>query len=208
MKKTYQDNYKTVLKKWEEMSLTWDWERRFAELGLKGYRESRPQLTYFGTVYEWDNMTGRCCKAADPAAELDFAEAMNLYQIIYHQGSNPKLSGEWIPLREVKRAYPFDAAFKAATLVPFAKYFDGKMNQLLAAGERLGFKRIADSEAGLEAMVFDCLPIRFLFWDGDDEFAAQANILFDSNITDFVHEENVVMIGSDGVKRLMAAAEG
>jgi hypothetical protein len=50
------------------------------------------------------------------------------------------------------------------------------------------------------------MPIRFLFWDGDEEFPAQANILFDENITEFTHEETVVTIASDGVRCLTDAA--
>ena len=45
-----------------------------------------------------------------------------------------------------------------------------------------------------------------MFWDRDDEFEAQGNMLFDSNITDFVHEENVVCIAADAVRYLSRAA--
>ena len=49
--------------------------------------------------------------------------------------------------------------------------------------------------------------IRILIWrDRDDEFEAQGNMLFDSNITDFVHEENVVCIAADAVRYLSRAA--
>ena len=48
--------------------------------------------------------------------------------------------------------------------------------------------------------------IAVLFWDADDEFEAQANMLFDSNITDFLHEENVVGVAADAVYYLTKAA--
>ena len=50
------------------------------------------------------------------------------------------------------------------------------------------------------------LKLDVLFWDGDDEFPAQANMLFDSNITDFMHEENVVGVASDAATFLAEAA--
>ncbi len=50
---------------------------------------------------------------------------------------------------------------------------------------------------------FPCIPLQFIFWDGDDEFPAQANILFDKNITDFTHEETVVLIAEEGVDRFL-----
>ena len=50
------------------------------------------------------------------------------------------------------------------------------------------------------------MKLDVLFWDGDDEFPAQANMLFDSNITDFMHEENVVGVASDAAAFLAEAA--
>ena len=45
-----------------------------------------------------------------------------------------------------------------------------------------------------------------LFWDGDEEFEAQGNMLFDSDITDFLHEENVVCVAADAVYYLTLEA--
>ena len=41
--------------------------------------------------------------------------------------------------------------------------------------------------------------MRFLFWDGDDEFPAQGNLLFDKSATDFIHIESVVSIAMVGL---------
>ena len=38
-------------------------------------------------------------------------------------------------------------------------------------------------------------------------FRQRQNVLFDANITDFMHEETVVMVASDGLKRLTEAAD-
>ena len=53
---------------------------------------------------------------------------------------------------------------------------------------------------------FDWMPVAVLFWDGDDEFAAQANLLFDADITDFIHEETVCCIAADVIRRLTEEA--
>lgn len=49
---------------------------------------------------------------------------------------------------------------------------------------------------------FECIPVRFLFWDGDDEFPAQGNVLFDASATDFIHGESVVTIAAIGLDRI------
>ena len=48
--------------------------------------------------------------------------------------------------------------------------------------------------------------MQFLFWDGDDEFPAQANILYDASATDFIHVESTVTLASEGLFRLAQAA--
>lgn len=201
----FQGNYERVLDEWRAKSKTWDWEKKWGELQLPQYTGQNPQVACYGVMYEWNPGNGRICEAGHPEREVEFGTAMNIYSLMYHSRSTPALSGIWVPLREVKRAYPFAAAFQNRALTPFARYFNGKKEALIRAGEQLGFQRIPFSDVGFEAMAFPCLPVRFLFWDGDEEFPAQANILFDSNITDFVHEETVVMLGEDGVRRLMEA---
>lgn len=203
----FRDNYKDVVKAWQQRSLTWDWQKKFASLGLPAYQGDVPGLTYYGVYYQWDPADGHLYEAGQPQRELDFATLMNIYQIIFHENNQPRLAGEWIPLHQVKRTNVFTSAFRKSTLEPFAAFFSGRPELLIRAGEKLGFERIKYSDAGFEAKVFECLPIRFLFWDGDEEFPAQANILFDANITDFVHEESVVMIGSDGAERLIETAQ-
>ncbi|MBQ8184320.1 MAG: DUF3786 domain-containing protein [Lachnospiraceae bacterium] len=47
------------------------------------------------------------------------------------------------------------------------------------------------------------MPLTVVFWDGDEEFGAQANILFDGDITDFLHEETVVLLAADLVRHLV-----
>ena len=74
------------------------------------------------------------------------------------------------------------------------------------AAKKLSGIKLPQSDAGYQIPSFDCIPIRFLFWDGDNEFKAQANILFDYSVTDFIHVESTVSIASDGIKRLAKEA--
>ena len=65
---------------------------------------------------------------------------------------------------------------------------------------------LPQEDVGYVLQVFPFLIIVVLFWDKDEEFEAQANMLFDSEITEFMHEENVVCVAADAVYYLTLAA--
>ena len=54
--------------------------------------------------------------------------------------------------------------------------------------------------------VFPFLNIAVLFWDKDEEFEAQGNILFDYSATDYNHVESAVSTAEMGVRRLAEVA--
>ena len=207
MNNQYQDNYEKVKTAWKEKAITWDYKERYQALGFKGYNEELLPVYYYGTLYYLNPHTGEVTDAFCPERKMTFATVMALYHGFYYSKQSPVPSGNLVPLRELKGAAPFERAFMQQTLQPFANAFSGKLELLLEAGEKLGFTRISHSDAGFDAEVYPGLHIRFLFWDRDDEFPAQANVLFDKNITDYVHEETAIMIGGDGLDRLLEAAD-
>lgn len=201
-------NYQDVIEMWQQKAVIWDFEERYKSLGLEGYqKEGKLPITFYGERYEIDRHDGSIRIAQEPERNIRFETAMSIYSLLYHSKKQPQNSGTWVPFREVKRAAPFAEAFKRETLMPFARTFNGHLEELRQAGEKLGFTPISHSDAGFWAAAFSCMPIQFLFWDGDDEFEAQANILFDAEITDYIHEETVVLIAGEGTRRLIKAAD-
>lgn len=200
------DNYEACREQWREKALNFDYKDRYLKLGLPGYTEGDLPVSYYGVPYVIRRSDAVILRADRPELKVDIQTALAIYHLFYYSSKTPFNTGRFIPFREVKGAGPFDPAFQKQILRPFAEAFEGRKELLIAAGERLGFKRLSQSDAGFEARAFECMPIRFLFWDGDDEFPAQANILFDENITEFTHEETVVAVASDGVRLLMDAA--
>jgi len=200
------NNYKDVIISWEQKAVEWDFKTKYEQLGLVGYtKEKMLPITFYGKEYWINRENGGIYKAGEER-KAGFDTAMSIYSLFFHSVEHPRNAGIWVPFRDVKRAAPFTEAFKRTVLQPFSATFEGRLEKLLMAGEKLGFERITHSDAGFQAMAFSCMPVQFLFWDGDEEFPAQANILFDSEITDYIHEETVVLIAGEGTKRLMGTA--
>jgi hypothetical protein len=200
------NNYQDVLRSWEQRATSWDFQKKFEQLELPGYsKQGKLPIRFYGEQYFISPQDGGVYHR-DQKKKAEFDIAISIYSFLFHSIENPRHADAWVPFREVKRAGPFDAAFKRTILQPFAAAFEGKLDQLKRAGEELGFQSIPYGDVGFQAIAFHQVPIQFLFWDGDDEFASQANILFDGEITDYVHEETVVLLAKEGTRRLMDEA--
>ena len=198
-------NYEAVRESWRKRFLAMDCTalaRRF-HLKLDG---DFLYLTYFSHPCAIDRRTARIARLDRPGAEIGFNMEMTFFNMFHYAVENPRPSGEMVPFRSVKRAYPFESAYRSSILEPLAQLFAGRADALQAAFQRLGAEKIARCDAGGRLDVIPGLKLDVLFWDGDDEFPAQANMLFDSNITDFMHEENVVGVASDAAAFLAEAA--
>ena len=116
------------------------------------------------------------------------------------------MTGEWMPFRSLKNASPFGPAFQKTVTDVFAKTFSGHLPELEQACRTLGGKKLPHSDAGYQIDAFACIPVQFLFWDRDEEFPAQANILFDRGATGFIHVESLVSVASEGLSLLTKAS--
>lgn len=198
-------NYDAVRETWRQRFLQMDAEVLAERFSLKIDCE-RLYLTYFSHPYAIDRATGEITRLDCPGWEVGFDEAMCFYNMFHYAQPHPVASGELVPFRSVKRVYPFESAYRRSILDPLCEYFTGHVPQLKRALEVLHAQPMRQGDASGRLDVFPGLQVAVLFWDGDDEFPAQANMLFDSNITDFMHEENVVLVASDALRFLQEAA--
>ncbi|MCI8465743.1 MAG: DUF3786 domain-containing protein [Lachnospiraceae bacterium] len=190
-------NYMKVMETWRKGFLTWDQEALCRKLGIDTYDKAVIRLSYFGIPHEIDRKTGRITCPQMPGYDPGFNEVMAIYNFLYYAKEGAKNSGEWVHLREVKDVGIFEDAFERQVLAPFAKRFAGRGQELKEAGERMGFLPLSYGDVSFQIPAFFCVPLRMIFWDGDEEFPAKVNLLFDRNITSFTHPESVVMLGAE-----------
>ena len=188
------------------------WQRRFLDMDHAALRQKLPELEetadqlrlwHFGRQFAVSREDGaiRCLSDDGP---VSYNEQMNIYTLFHYCAPGAHLTGEWLPFRDLRHASPFAAAFQRGTVLPLARTFSGRGDLLPAAVEKLRGVRI--SESGFQLPAFACIPMRLHFWEGDEEFEAQANLLFDRSATDFIHVESVVTIASVALCRLAEAA--
>ena len=189
-----------------------DWRKRFLTMNqedicrrLPEVRKSEEKLFvwHYGREFAVDRKDGTIQAISDDRP-VDVMPRLNIYTLFWYAGKDAVQTGNWVPFRELRNAFPFTKAFQEGILEPLAETFSGQEELLEKAVKKLRGERI--SEAGFQLPAFSCIPVRLNFWDADDEFPAQANLLFDSSATDFNHVESIVTIATEALYQLAEAA--
>ena len=202
MPENRQSNYDQVIENWRLKFLEMDQEELIRKFQLEADEEFL-YIIYFSKRFRIDRKNGFI---TEDGKSPGFDTVMNIYNTFYYSAAHPVASGNLVAFRQVKRVYPFEAAYRRTIIFRLQELFAGKTEELRKACEALGGTLLPQGDVGYVLPVFPFLNIAVLFWDKDEEFEAQANMLFDSNITDFLHEENVVGVAADAVYYLTDAA--
>ena len=197
-----QSNYDQVIENWRLKFLEMDQEELIRKFQLEADEEFL-YIIYFSKRFRIDRKTGFI---TEDGKSPGFDTVMNIYNTFYYSAAHPVASGNLVAFRQVKRVYPFEDAYRRTIISRLQELFSGKTEELRKACEALGGTLLPQGDVGYVLPVFPFLNIAVLFWDKDEEFEAQANMLFDSEITEFMHEEIVVCVAADAVYYLTLAA--
>ena len=202
MPENRQSNYDQVIENWRLKFLEMDQEELIRKFQLEADEEFL-YIIYFSKRFRIDRKNGFI---TEDGKSPGFDTVMNIYNTFYYSAAHPVASGNLVAFRQVKRVYPFEAAYRRTIIFRLQELFAGTTEELRKACEALGGTLLPQGDVGYVLPVFPFLNIAVLFWDKDEEFEAQANMLFDSEITEFMHEENVVCVAADAVYYLTLAA--
>jgi hypothetical protein len=191
-----------------------DWADKFMKMDQENLRKRVPELKeengfltliHFGRKYGISLNDGSIC-SMDGQQEPDTTEMLNIYTLLGYAKEGAFFMNKWVPFADLRNARPFAPAYKIGETDVFGATFSGHEKELREAFCKLGGKELPQGDVGYEIRAFECMPMRFFFWERDEEFEAQGNILFDYSATDFNHVESAVSIADAGIKRLAELA--
>ena len=197
------NNYEKQCEDWRQRFLAMDQGdicRRLPEVEMG---EDCLRLWHYGRRFGVDRREGGISAVSD-SGPVEIMPRLNIYTLFHYASPSARLTGEWVPFRELRDGAPFAAAFQRGVLAPLAATFSGQEDRLAQAAEALRGTRLTSSAYLL--LAFACLPVKLLFWEGDGEFPAQANLLFDRSATDFIHIESIVTVATELLYQAAGAA--
>jgi len=118
------------------------------------------------------------------------------------QGLLDDTSGQWLDFRELSGVEGYQSAFRQRVIERVIKKFGGNPQGLLAVLERFPGKVSRQADAAIILEVFEKVPVLIQLWKGDEEFAPEANVLFDKSITKIFCTEDIVVLAEFIVHQL------
>jgi hypothetical protein len=108
-----------------------------------------------------------------------------------------------ITFRQVEEGAFYYSAFVKRALDPLAQTFGGDPQRLLDCGSQLGAVPDEFGDASITLRPLPHVPVTLVIWGGDDELPPQANILFDQSIVGYLSTEDIAVLSSMIVYRLI-----
>lgn len=131
-------------------------------------------------------------------------EALILYYFFTANGTQP--SGEWISFSNLQDGRFYAQAFQGYSGKELAKEFhNDKMRFEHAAGLLYG-KPYPLGDAAFEFVVLPKVHLLVVFWQGDDDFPPNYQILFDSFVNNYLPTDACAIAGSMLTRKLISSS--
>lgn len=129
--------------------------------------------------------------------------------ILHYMNAMQKIpvSGKWIAYREIPGAAFYYSSFVKRAIDPLKKVFGNNTGALPPVAEKIGGKAIDNGDVGYEFRVLPKVPLQLILWEGDDEFAPEANILFDETAGSYLSPEDAAWLAGMLVYRLISLSK-
>lgn len=124
-----------------------------------------------------------------------------LHYVTRAQGT--PLSGQLISFKELAEGAGYFPTFYARAIKPLVTYFGHEPERLLAMAGLVGGRRADFGDVSVTIRALSMVPLTLVLWKGDAEFSAEATIMFDRTITDYLPTEDIIYLCQNTSWRLV-----
>ncbi len=140
-------------------------------------------LTVWGRAYEISPKQKRITPLTNPPQPVDIF--LGLFIIIYLlKSKNIDISGQWISEKDMSGGLAFFTGPHTIPTKMIAKKFGHDLEGFRQTCLDLGGSPLDMADAAFSFTIVPAVPVAVLLWKGDEEFPAEAKLLFDKTITE------------------------
>lgn len=140
----------------------------------------------------------------DEAAPPSLMQSLILTYLYTADGTPP--IDRWLGFRELPNGLFYAQAFQGYTGVVLVRDLNGDVAAFKRASEKLQGAALAIGDAGFVFQVLPRLKLAVVLWAGDDEFPAQAQVLFQESAPHYLITDGLAIVGSLLVGQIAKAA--
>jgi len=197
------DDYTNARKLAIEKLTTVSFDKILQRTGFESVEANRFRISFLNCVYHINFPEFEFENEAESPKEVPIQEQILILHYMLCTAPSA-LTDNWISYREIPGASFYYSAFVKRAIDPLKKVFGQNVDGLLRAGEILGGKSIDTGDAGYEFRLFPNIPVQLILWAADDEFPAEANIVFNENIGGILSPEDIAWMAGMLAYRLIA----
>jgi hypothetical protein len=190
---------------WELARSEWaaaDPERCAAQAGCR-LTTSGVAVPFFGQPHLVTHPKGDVSAGGEPAHVA--VSILLLHYLLRADGAPP--AGEWLAFHELPDGLFYAASFAQRAEAPLAQAFGaGGLEALRAAAAAAGGLPLEVADAAFAFQALPRLALAALVWAGDDEFPAQASVVFDAAAGHYLPAEDLAGLGGLLARRLVSGA--
>ena len=192
-----------LYEQWHEEFAGFDPER-VAKILQLDYDKTHVYLSYFQIPYRMRLKDGHLEKQTETGwtKELYFNESMAIYHVLKYTVDMPRCSGVWVPNEKLDRVVSRNTRLADPLLTPFAKVWTGRCKELAQVCENIGGRKLDKGDVAYQFAAFSFMEIQLVFWDADEDFPAQVQVMFDEHATDYIHFETSGCIVADLLEKI------
>jgi hypothetical protein len=199
-------NYEQMRDQMRPQFLTFDQEKMIRKFGLR-WDEAYLYIRFCGRWYRVGRTTGIVEWSEDgflTCTEGDFNESMTIYDILCHSKPDCCLSGEFAPSSSLPGlVYTGMKAGSSMGSRETETFFNANVALLKKACVALGGTPEGKGDVAYRIPMFDFLPVRFSFWEADEDFPAEIRVLWDTNVQSFMHFETLFYAAGHLLRRMV-----
>ena len=161
---------------------------------------ARIGLRCVGRDYVIGYPDGIVLDADGATAEIGTAILLLLYLL---ESTGRDLEGEWVSFEQLPGGAGYMGSFRGRVMGPVLRTFGSNPDALLAAGAAIGGERLALGDAAVRLPALPRVPIAYILWAGDADFAPSASVVFDASVEGYLDAEAVTVLAELATRRLV-----
>ncbi len=161
-------------------------------------------LTLFGQEYVIAGSDFAVRRADTGEGTSSFTQCLVLTYLVTADGTTP--SGRWVSFRELPDGLFYAQAFQGYSVDRLVRELPGGIAAFRRAAEALGGEPLEIGDAGYAFAVLPRVRLAVVYWQGDEEFPSQAQVLFEDSAAHYLPTDGLAVLGSQLVGRLLKAA--